>query len=211
MPRKNTLLINIVFHFTYVFSCAGLCVWPPQPPCHYVHGYGSTCCHKLRRPYRLGSDGSVLWLLWGVHGLHWWLGRSGHTEDPGHGLHQVDMDCCYSLRNAWWRDQIEPFVALLALCAGNSPVTGEFPSQRPLMQSFDVFFDLRLNKRLSTQSWGWWFQKPLCPLWRHCNVDISSKVSKCGDGTIRPINRYEVLEVVRQQNYEDACPISEQF
>ena len=39
--------------------------------------------------------------------------------------------------------------ALLALCEGNSPVTGEFPSQRPVTRSFDVFFDLRLNKRLS--------------------------------------------------------------
>ena len=44
---------------------------------------------------------------------------------------------------------METFSALLALCAGNSPVTGEFPSQRPVMRSFDVFFDLRLNKRLS--------------------------------------------------------------
>ena len=46
--------------------------------------------------------------------------------------------------------------ALLALCAGNSPVTGEFRSQRPVTQSFDVFFDLRLNKLLSKQSWSWW-------------------------------------------------------
>ena len=37
-------------------------------------------------------------------------------------------------------------------CAGNSPVTGGFPSQRPVTRSFDVFFDLRLNKRLSKQS-----------------------------------------------------------
>ena len=41
------------------------------------------------------------------------------------------------------------------LCAGNSPVTGEFPSQRLVTRSFGVFFDLRLNKRLSKQSWGW--------------------------------------------------------
>ena len=41
------------------------------------------------------------------------------------------------------------FSALLAICAGNSPVTGEFPPQRPVTQSFDVFFDLCLNKRLS--------------------------------------------------------------
>ena len=51
---------------------------------------------------------------------------------------------------------METFSALLALCAGNSPVTGEFPAQRPVTQSFDVFFDLRPNKRLSKQSWGWW-------------------------------------------------------
>ena len=47
----------------------------------------------------------------------------------------------------WWRHQIETFSALLVLCVGNSPVTGEFPSQSPKPRSFDVFFDLRLNKR----------------------------------------------------------------
>ena len=43
---------------------------------------------------------------------------------------------------SWWRHQMETFSALLALCAGNSPVTGEFPSQRPVTRSFDVFFHL---------------------------------------------------------------------
>ena len=56
------------------------------------------------------------------------------------------------------------------LCAGNSPVTGDFPPQRPVTWSFDVFFHLRLNKRLSKQSWGWWFETPSRPLWRHCNA-----------------------------------------
>ena len=50
---------------------------------------------------------------------------------------------------------METFSALLAICAGNSPVPGEFPAQRPVTRSFDVFFDLRPNKRLSKQSWGW--------------------------------------------------------
>ena len=54
----------------------------------------------------------------------------------------------------WWRHQMKTFSALLALCAGNSPVPGEFPSQRPVTRSFGVFFDLRLDKRLSKQSWG---------------------------------------------------------
>ena len=44
---------------------------------------------------------------------------------------------------------METFSTLLAICVGNSPVTGEFPSQRPLTQSCDVFFDLHLNKQLS--------------------------------------------------------------
>ena len=45
---------------------------------------------------------------------------------------------------------MEIISALLAICAGNSPVTGEFPSQRPVTRSFDVF-DLRPNKRLIEQ------------------------------------------------------------
>ena len=46
---------------------------------------------------------------------------------------------------------------------------GEFPTQRPVTWSFDVFFDLRLNKRLSKQPWGWWFETPSWSLWCHCN------------------------------------------
>ena len=70
----------------------------------------------------------------------------------------------------WWRHQMETFSALLAICAGNSPVTGEFPAQRPVTRSFDVFFFLCQNKRLSKQSWDWWFEMLSRPLWRHCNV-----------------------------------------
>ena len=46
---------------------------------------------------------------------------------------------------SWWHHQLETFSALLALCAGNSPLTGEFPAQRPVTQSFDVFCDLLLE------------------------------------------------------------------
>ena len=53
-------------------------------------------------------------------------------------------------RSTWWRHQMQTFSALLALCAGNLPVTGEFPAQSPVTRSFDVFFDLRVNKRLSS-------------------------------------------------------------
>ena len=71
---------------------------------------------------------------------------------------------------SWWRHQMEKFSALLVICAGNSPVTDEFPTQRPVKWSVAVFFDLHLNKRLSKQSWGWWFETILRPLWRHCNI-----------------------------------------
>ena len=85
---------------------------------------------------------------WEPHGTHFASSLWGHT---------------------WWRHQMETCSALLAICAGNSPVPGEFSTQRPVTRSFDVFFDLRLNKRLSKQWWGWWFERLSRPLWRHRN------------------------------------------
>ena len=58
------------------------------------------------------------------------------------------------------------FSALLAICAGNSPLPGEFPAQRPVTRTFDVYFDLHLNK----QSWDWWFETLSSPLWRHSDA-----------------------------------------
>ena len=81
------------------------------------------------------------------------------------------------VRALWWRYQMETFSALLALCAGNSPVTGDFPAQRPVTRSFDVFFYLRQNKRMSKQPWGWWFETPSWSLWRHCNVVLHNCTS----------------------------------
>ena len=76
------------------------------------------------------------------------------------------------MRHNWWRlsswhHRMETLSALLDLYARNSPVIGEFLSQKPVTRSFDV--DLCLNKWLSKQSWGWWFETPSRPLWRHCN------------------------------------------
>ena len=78
----------------------------------------------------------------------------------------------------WWCHQMETFSALLAICAGNSQVPGEFPLQRPVTWSFDVFFDLRLNKRLSKQSWGWCFEAQSSPLWCHSN-DMMLSLQTC--------------------------------
>ena len=61
---------------------------------------------------------------------------------------------------------METFSSLLAICAWKSPATCDFPEQRPVTRSFDVFFDLRLNKRLSKQWWSWRFETPsMTSLW----------------------------------------------
>ena len=72
----------------------------------------------------------------------------------------------------WWRHQMETFSILLVLCVGNS--LGEFTSQRPVTRIFDVFFDLRLNKRLSKQPRRCWLETPSRSLWRHWNYEHES-------------------------------------
>ena len=94
------------------------------------------------------------------------MGKLGHYLTTT--KHNKAQTMCIILRT-WWRHQMETFSALLAICAGNSPISGEFPTQRPVTRSFDVFFDLCLNKRLSKQSRGWWFETLSRPLSRHCN------------------------------------------
>ena len=95
---------------------------------------------------------------------------------------------------------METFSALLAIWAGNSPVTGEFPAQRPVTWSFDVFFDLRLNKPLSKQSWGWWFDTPTRSLWRHCNETV------CEHLCDQYIDRYvQCLCCPNHYTYIDLC------
>ena len=58
-----------------------------------------------------------------------------------------------------WRHQ-KHFSTLLVRFAGKPPVTGKFCSQKPVTRGFGVFFDLRLNKRLSKRLRHRWFQTP---------------------------------------------------
>ena len=84
-----------------------------------------------------------------------------------------------------WPNQMETFSALLALCAGNSQVTSEFHSLRPVTPSFDVFFDLPPNKRLSKQCCGWWFEMPSRLFWHHCNINcfiLTADFDECMSG-----------------------------
>ena len=109
-----------------------------------------------------------MYVLW-VHGLYGlWCPRKAiiklnHSFTPSLEIQYSSLEWCprkaISSRISglsWWRLQMETFSALLAICAGNSPVHGEFPAQRPVTRNFDVYFDMHPNYRLSKQSWGWW-------------------------------------------------------
>ena len=86
-----------------------------------------------------------------------WFSNSGPPLTSGNDVLLQDRVKSRSQAiRTWWLHQMETISALLAICAGNSPVPGEFPAQRPVTRSFDVLFDLRLNKQLRKQSWGWY-------------------------------------------------------
>ena len=94
----------------------------------------------------------------------------GKKRNADHSIHFNRKEEEYERTdNTWWCHQMETFFALLALCARYSPVNGESPSQNPVTRSFNVSFDLRLNKRLSKQSRRKGFETPSRSLWRHFN------------------------------------------
>ena len=80
--------------------------------------------------------------------------------------------CCLFqyIAMAWWRHRMETYFTLLDPCEGNWPPTGGIPAQRPVTMSFDVFFDLRLNRELIKQCKHKWFETPSRSSRRHCNI-----------------------------------------
>ena len=80
---------------------------------------------------------------------------------------RIDMGCCIMMTSS--NGNIFRFSG--PLC-GEFTGPGEFPAQGPVTRSFDVFFDLHPNKRLSKQWRGWWFETQPCPLWRHRNDEV---------------------------------------
>ena len=102
------------------------------------------------------------------------------------------VDSAKNWKVAWWRHQLETFSALLAICAGNSSITDEFPTQRPVTRSFGVFFDLRLNKRLSKQWWGWWFEVPSRSVWRHFKV-LKAHLNIIPSWQCRKLERWKIV------------------
>ena len=89
---------------------------------------------------------STAWLL-----MIWWWQRTGHG-------------------NNHWKQRVHDDVIKWKHFPRNWPFVRGIHRSPAVTWSFDVFFDLRLNKRLSKQSWGWWFETLSCPLWRHCNA-----------------------------------------
>ena len=87
--------------------------------------------------------------LYLIHKTVWWLWNFCHvkfTQQCQCWVHSLGGEWIFTeIYCSWWCHQMETFSLLLALCVGNSPVTGEFPSQRPVTRSFDILFDLHLE------------------------------------------------------------------
>ena len=83
---------------------------------------------------------------------------------------------------------------------------GEFPTQRSVTRSFDVFFYLRLNKQLSKQPWGWWFETPSWPLWRQCNVICNQAASLKEFQSCLGFNSNGPMRPLRYMRWETSAP-----
>ena len=106
--------------------------------------------------------------------------REIHRASNGKCFHLMTASCIISWHSRGFRflsvipshDDVikwKHFRIIGHLC-GEFTCPGEFPAQRHVTRSFDVFFDLRLNEQSSKQSWSWWFETRWRPLLRHCNV-----------------------------------------
>ena len=123
------------------------------------HAGRLTVCHRTE-----GIDAGIFSSVTQLHVL--WTPRShwrkfgGKRNNPRIDWHVNRTGCWEAWRPAMMTQSNGSISAILAICTGNSPVTDEFPSQRPMTRSFDVFFDLRQNKQLSKQSRRRWFETP---------------------------------------------------
>ena len=158
---------------------AAVIFWPPIFMCAWWYVFQSHGCPKLT-----DSIKGFPWMcsLKNMHPTKRYPNRCWLNVNSTQSL-QNQLNTDFFSMNAMMTSSnrnIFRVTSLLALCEGKSPATGKFPSRRPVTRSFDVFFDLCLNKRLSKQPRGWWFETPLRPLWRHSNGDmIQTWSSRC--------------------------------
>ena len=125
------------------------------PPCDRICADVEYKYHYLMMPAMLMMwKGLYLEIIWArVSIMCWHCSSILHIDGELHD----DVIKWKSFPRYW------PFIS--RDCTGH----GEFPTHRPVTRSFDVFFDPRLNKRLSKQLWRRWFETPSRSLWRHCN------------------------------------------
>ena len=151
--------------------------------------------------------------------LNWWIVKADFRTYVKPVLPTQNKRYVLWIKMRSWGHLIMPAIGMMTssngkhfrvtcpLC-GNSPVTGELPAQRPVTRSFDVFFNLRLNKRLSKHSWGWWFETPSRPLWRHNNVWLTlrswvtelSKDNKYVESCQQRLQKADKCHALYQQN-----------
>ena len=148
-PKPPPQCFKALTHLTIRCLChIEACLWVPLK---------SPKSHQLLNIIQIKPQGSLCqWLSLEklIHSSKC-LNRYVYWKQWGIQGSAITMQNLRSSHLSWWHHQIETFSVL----------------QRPVMWSF-VFFDLSLNKQLSKQSWGWWFEMPSHPLWHHCQVWI---------------------------------------
>ena len=106
------------------------------------------------------------------------IGASGDTLCGIENIRNMSVHECVVFKRSgevisWWRHQMEKFSALLALCAGNSPVPVTSPHKGQWRGALMISLICAWITVEYTQSLGWWFETPYWPLWRYCNVKMS--------------------------------------
>ena len=146
----------IAIHYIYIRSY-NLCNTPEGNIIYRL--YVTTLWHKRHRIDYFKSEWQGVESRCWLEKLLSFCSKNIRTHRTNYVDTQSEQNCSTHFKSycnmranqiAWLRHQMETFAASLALCAGTSPVTDEFPSQRPMAWSFDVFFDV-LNKRLNKQ------------------------------------------------------------
>ena len=125
------------------------------------------------------SQNRLTIITWTTVALDLWY----HLESLGHNNN--DSNIIISVYNIMMSSNGNIFCFIGPLW-GDPPVTGGFPSQRPVTRSFDVIFDLHLNRWLSKQLWCQWFEMPLHSLWRPSNETVI--ISKIWQRTTSQLN-----------------------
>ena len=98
----------------------------------------------------------------------WYVSRIYVINNQYNPCH--DTCSVFMIFKSWWRHQVETSISHRWI-----PLT-----HRPVTRNYEVFFDLRLNKRLSKQSRRRWFEMSLRSLWRHWRHCLDPNDEACG-------------------------------